>query len=145
MSSPIYLRPVLSTDLPIFYAQQLDEDAAQMAGFPSRDHGKFMAHWAKIMTDQAIIVRTILFEDQVAGNIVSFEQDDVREVGYWLGKEFWGKGIATRALALFLEVETTRPLYAAVAKHNLGSARVLEKCGFQHLKTADEEVIYRLA
>ncbi|MBE2184151.1 MAG: GNAT family N-acetyltransferase [Anaerolineae bacterium] len=143
-TNPIQLRPVLESDLPIFYQQQIDEEAAQMAGFPPRDHEKFMAHWAKNMADNRLILRTILFEEQVAGNIVSFEQDDVREVGYWLGKDFWGKGIATRALGLFLDVETVRPLYAAAARHNLGSIHVLEKCGFQHLKTADEEVIYRL-
>lgn len=140
----LHLRTVISADLPIFYEQQLDEEAAQMAGFPSRDHDKFMTHWAKIMADNTILLRTIVVEDQIAGNIVSFEQDDVREVGYWLGKEFWGKGIATRALALFLEVETARPLYAATALHNTGSGRVLEKCGFTLLKTADEEMIYRL-
>jgi len=53
-----------------------------------------------------------------------------REVGYWIGREFWGKGIATRALSQFLEIEKTRPLCAYVAKHNVGSRRVLEKCGF---------------
>jgi len=68
----------------------------------------------------------------------------VREVGYWLGKAYWGKGIATHALELFLEIETTRPLYAAAVKNNTGSIRVLEKCGFKFLKSADEEVIYRL-
>jgi RimJ/RimL family protein N-acetyltransferase len=53
-----------------------------------------------------------------------------REVGYWIGSEYWGKGIATRALAAFLEHDRTRPLHARVAKHNVASVRVLEKCGF---------------
>jgi hypothetical protein len=61
---------------------------------------------------------------------VSWNNTDGREVGYWLGREFWGQGIATQALALFLEEEPTRPLVAHVAKHNIGSRRVLEKCGF---------------
>ena len=75
-------------------------------------------------------VQTILFNGEVAGNIVCFEQLGEREVGYWLGKQFWGKGIATQALAEFLRSIETRPLYAHVAKHNIGSKRVLEKCGF---------------
>jgi RimJ/RimL family protein N-acetyltransferase len=66
----------------------------------------------------------------VAGNIVCWEQAGEREVGYWLGKEYWGKGIATRALKEFLEMVKTRPLMAHVAKRNIASRRVLEKCGF---------------
>jgi RimJ/RimL family protein N-acetyltransferase len=127
---PILLRDVITDDLPIFFEQQLDPIATQMAAFPARDRDAFMAHWAKIMADEANILQTILYGEQVAGNIVSWEHSGECEVGYWLGREFWGKGIATQALALFLEQVTTRPLYAYVAKHNLASIRVLEKCGF---------------
>ncbi len=66
----------------------------------------------------------------MAGHIVSWEQDGRRNVGYWLGQRFWGRGIATVALSAFLEIEQTRPLYAHVARHNVGSLRVLEKCAF---------------
>lgn len=89
-----------------------------------------MAHWAKIMADDSVVLKTILFNGQVAGNLVSFEISGEREVGYWIGKEFWGKGIATKALAEFLDYVKIRPLYAHVAKHNMASRRVLEKCGF---------------
>lgn len=53
-----------------------------------------------------------------------------REVSYWIGKEYWGKGIATRALSEFLSELTDRPLYARAAKDHLASLRVLEKCRF---------------
>jgi RimJ/RimL family protein N-acetyltransferase len=89
-----------------------------------------MAHWAKILADDTIIKRTIIYEGQVAGNIVCFGWQGKREVGYWLGREHWGKGIATAALGEFLGVVTERPLYAAAAKDNAASIRVLEKCGF---------------
>ena len=75
-------------------------------------------------------VKAILFDGHVAGNIVSWEQSGQREIGYWLGKEYWGKGIATKALAEFLGYVKIRPLVAHVAKHNIGSLRVLQKCGF---------------
>jgi RimJ/RimL family protein N-acetyltransferase len=130
MASKIQLRDVIETDLPVFFEQQLDPEAAQMAAFPSRNEEDFMRHWAKIMADQSVQIKTILFDGEVAGNIVCFEQLGEREVGYWLGKGFWGKGIATRALEEFLEEIKTRPLYAHVAKQNIGSKRVLEKCGF---------------
>jgi RimJ/RimL family protein N-acetyltransferase len=130
MTNNVVLRDVVASDLPIFYTQQLDPDATAMAAFPSRDRQSFMAHWAKIMADDSVVLKTILFNGQVAGNIVSWEQDSEREVGYWVGKEYWGKGIATKALMEFLNQVKTRPLVAHVAKHNVGSWRVLEKCGF---------------
>src|SRR5512139_4140666 len=130
MPTTILLRDVITNDLPIFFEQQFDPVANQMAAFPARDREAFMAHWTKILADESNILKTILFDGQVAGNIVSWEQSGEQDVGYWLGREYWGKGIATRALSLFLEHITTRPLYAHVAKHNIASRRVLEKCGF---------------
>jgi len=130
MTSDVLLRDVIESDLPIFFEHQLDPDATEMAAFPSRDRDAFMAHWAKIMADDSVMLKTVLFDGHVAGNIVSFEQSGKREVGYWIGKEYWGKGIATKALAAFLGHVKTRPLYAHVAKHNIGSRRILEKCGF---------------
>jgi len=130
MTNDILLRDVTESDLPIFFEQQLDPDATEMAAFPARDRDAFMAHWAKIMADDFVILKTILFDRQVSGNIVNFEMSGKQEVGYWIGKEYWGKGIATRALAAFLDHVKTRPLYAHVSKHNIGSRRVLEKCGF---------------
>ena len=147
MTNTVLLRDVVESDLPIFFEQQLDPVANQMAAFPARDREAFMAHWAKILADESNILKTILYGDQVAGNIVSWEQPDEgseREVGYWLGREYWGKGIATRALAAFLEHVTARPLYAYVAKHNLASIRVLEKCGFIITGKEAEEVILLL-
>lgn len=130
MNHNVILRDVIESDLPIFLEQQLDPDAIQMAAFPARDREAFMSHWSKIMADESVLVKTILYDGEIAGNIVCFVQLGEREVGYWLGKEFWGKGIATRALEKFLKEIRTRPLYAHVAKHNVGSRRVLEKCGF---------------
>lgn len=131
MTSAIILREVTDSDLPILYEQQLDPEATAMAAFPSRDKEAFYAHSKKIMADESKIFKAILFDDQLAGSIFSWEMEGNREVGYWLGREFWGKGIATQALAEFLKIVTTRPLSAHVAKHNIGSRRVLEKCGFK--------------
>jgi RimJ/RimL family protein N-acetyltransferase len=127
----VLLREVTEADLPVFFEQQLDPQATLMAAFPARERAAFMAHWTRIMADPTNILKTILFKGQVAGNIVSWDQDGKREVGYWLGRDFWGRGIATQALAALLDCVTTRPLYAHVAKHNLASQRVLEKCGFK--------------
>jgi len=129
-NNDVQLRDVIETDLPIFFEQQSDPESTEMAAFPSRSREGFMSHWAKLIADDSVLVKTIVFDGQVAGNIVCFEQLGEREVGYWLGKQYWGKGIATQALEEFLKQIKTRPLYAHVAKHNIGSRRVLEKCGF---------------
>lgn len=131
MSADVQLREVMDGDLQTLFEHQNDPVANQMAAFPARDHEAFMAHWAKIRLNRAGALKTILYNGEVAGHIVSFEMEGKREVGYWLGREFWGKGIATRALEQFLTIEKTRPLYGYVAKHNVGSRRVLEKCGFE--------------
>jgi RimJ/RimL family protein N-acetyltransferase len=83
-----------------------------------------------VIADDTVIVKTILFDGNVAGNIASWEQSGERLVGYWIGREYWGRGIATRALARFLEAVGARPITARVAKHNVAPIRVLEKCGF---------------
>jgi RimJ/RimL family protein N-acetyltransferase len=131
MSDHVQLRDVMADDLPIFFEQQLDPVATQMADFQPRDRDAFMTHWTtKVLRNDTATVRAILFNAQVAGNIVCWEQDGRWLIGYWLGREYWGKGIATQALSQFLQLVTTRPLYAYVAVHNLASRRVLEKCGF---------------
>jgi RimJ/RimL family protein N-acetyltransferase len=133
LSRRILLRDILESDLPIFFQQQLDPTANYMAAFTAKDpadRDAFTAHWIKILSDDTITKKTILFEGQVMGHVASFEQFGNLEVTYWIGKEYWGKGIATKALSAFLSCMKTRPLYARAAKDNSASIRVLEKCGF---------------
>lgn len=101
-----------------------------MVGFSPKTWEAFFTHWTKILGNADGTVRTILFNGHVAGSIVSFEEAGQREIGYWIGKEYWGQGIATEALSLFLDLVAIRPLYAHAAKHNVASQRVLAKCGF---------------
>lgn len=115
-----------------------------MAGFPLRTEEAHFTHWHKIMADGDNILCTVVVDGEVAGNMVSFMMDGVREVGYWLGREFWGRGIASAALEHFLQEVKPRPLYAHAAKTNPGSIRVLEKCSFILQGEDATEVIYRL-
>ena len=130
MAQKVELRDVIDADLPIFFAQQRDPEAARMAAFPPRDLPAFMAHWAKIRGDAKCVVQTIVGDGQVAGYVGSWLQAGDRLIGYWLGKAFWGQGVATRALALFVARLPALPLFAHVARTNPASIRVLEKCGF---------------
>ncbi len=127
------LRDVQEGDLAAFFEQQRDSVANHMAAFTAKDpadHDAFMTHWTKILGDDSITKRTILFGGQVVGHVVTFDRFGDREVSYWIGRDHWGKGVATKALAEFLGQVKTRPLYARAAKDNVASLRVLEKCGF---------------
>ncbi len=129
------LRNVFVEDLDTFYENQLDAKANRMAAFTAKnpaDRVAFDAHWAKILSDLSITNRTILYEGRIAGSIARYLRDGKPEVTYWIGREFWGKGIATAALKALLEVHKARPIHAAAAKDNVASIRVLEKCGFTH-------------
>jgi RimJ/RimL family protein N-acetyltransferase len=130
-TSEVRLRDVTADDLPIFFEHQCDPEAVAMAAFPVREREPFNAHWQRVLADEGTVNQTILAAGQVAGHLACFEHDGRREVGYWLGRAFWGQGVATRALALFLDVVSHRPLYAGVAEHNVASQRVLTKCGFR--------------
>ena len=140
----VSLRNVIDEDLPIFFEQQNDSVANEMAAFPARERDAFMAHWTKIRANTTGLIKTILYNGQVAGNIVSFDMGGQREVGYWLGREFWGKGIASQALAQFLTYEVTRPLYGVTVNHNIGSQNVLKKCGFEYSHEEKEEMFFIL-
>lgn len=130
MTSDVRLREVEEDDLAIFFDQQQDQATDRMAAFAARNRQSFRAHWTTILGDETVAKQTILYDGQVAGNIVGFDQVGERAVGYWFGRAYSGKDVAARALASFLEDDTTRPLYPNVAKHNIASLRVLRKCGF---------------
>jgi RimJ/RimL family protein N-acetyltransferase len=127
----VALRPVSESDLEVFYEHQRDPESVRMGAVPSRDHDACIAHWRTSLADESVTARTIEADGEVVGHVVSFERDGTREVGYWIAREHWGRGVASAALATFLAGEDTqRPLVARVAAHNRGSLRVLEKCGF---------------
>jgi RimJ/RimL family protein N-acetyltransferase len=126
----VILREVIDSDLPIFFEHQRDPEAVRMAAFCSREHEAFMTHWAKLRRTPSNIIRTIVVDGQVTGNIGSWSAEERRLIGYWIGREFWGRGVATAALAAFVAEVKERPLHAFVARHNVGSIRVLEKCQF---------------
>ena len=136
------LRAVDESDLEVFYEQQADPEASAMAIFPSRDREAFDEHWRRILADDSAVTRTIDADGEVAGQIGSWEADGRRYIGYWLGREFWGRGLASAALAEYVEELPERPLHAWVARSNVGSVRVLEKCGFEPVEARAEHDEY---
>ena len=97
----ITIREVESSDLETFYEHQLDAEAIRMAAFVGedpKDKVAFDAHWNKILNSSQNITRTIVAEGEVAGHITCYPDGENMEVTYWLGREFWGRGLATQAL-----------------------------------------------
>ena len=130
LSPPVQLRNVELADLPTLFRHQLDVDANRMAVANARDERSFNEHWAKILGDPTVVAKAIVVDGCVVGDINCFKMDGQDAVGYWIDREHWGRGIATRALGLLLEEVAIRPLHARVARTNVASVRVLERCGF---------------
>src|SRR5213593_702468 len=134
-TTEILLRDVTETDLPIFFEHQRDPAANFMAAFTSRDpadRDAFAAHWKRILNDDTVVVKTIVFEGNVVGSVATFVDKEFGkpEITYWIGKEYWGMGLATQALSKLLRDIRVRPIYGRAAKDNVASIRVMEKCGF---------------
>jgi RimJ/RimL family protein N-acetyltransferase len=136
MMSNVVLRELGEKHLAALFEHQLDPAANHMAAFGAKDpsdRGAFAEKWTKILGDGTITKRAILCDGEVMGCVMAFiaPWSEQLEVSYWLGRRFWGNGIATKALAELLRIVTVRPIYARAAKDNVASIRVLEKCGFE--------------
>ncbi|MEO6350455.1 MAG: GNAT family N-acetyltransferase [Candidatus Limnocylindrales bacterium] len=139
------VREVRESDIETFCEHRTDPEASAMGGFEPRDRDAVVARWHEIMADPNITAWTVVVGAAVAGNMVSWlHEKGHREIGYWIGREFWGRGVATEAVRLLLEIETRRPLEGWTAQHNLASGRVLEKNGFVYDRDEDGFRVFRL-
>ncbi len=129
----VRLRPVEESDLDELFRHQADPAWAEMVGMPARERDDFVAHMRRVVADPANISRVIESDGEVVGSIGTFPVGDVREVGYTVAREHWGRGIASAALALMLEEDPSRPLHAGTDPANAASRRVLEKAGFREV------------
>jgi RimJ/RimL family protein N-acetyltransferase len=132
-SGQLVLREIEDRDLGVLFEHATDPDAIRMAAFTSPeadDRTNFERRWTRLRSDSSTTNRVVEIDGRVVGHIASFDLEGQREVTYWIGREDWGRGIATRALHEFLQLETTRPLYGRAASDNVASIRVLTKCGF---------------
>lgn len=157
MTPDIHLRKTILSDLDYFFTFQLDEEANYIAAFGAKDpHDKesYIQKYAKFLDDPTIYMCTILVNGVIAGSIAQFVMHGDAEVTYWIDKTYWGQGIATAALRQLLSEVRIRPVFGRAVIDNIGSQRVLEKCGFVKVGTDKgfanarqaevEEVIYEL-
>jgi RimJ/RimL family protein N-acetyltransferase len=136
----VRLRDMVDGDMDGLFDQMRDPEGVWMAAFTAKDpddRAHFDAHMAKVRAAADVTMRTIVVDGRAVGHVASFPGEDVggREVTYVVDRSMWGQGVASRALALLLEIDTARPLYARAASDNLASLRVLEKAGFRKIGT----------
>lgn len=130
----ISLREFEENDLKIIFEQQLDTEANFMAAFTHKDptdFKRFSEHWKNNLSKEDTTTRIIIYDGRNIGYVAAYNLLEELHIGYWIDKKYWGKGIATEAVQLFLKIVATRPLKARVAFDNCGSIKVLEKCGFK--------------
>jgi RimJ/RimL family protein N-acetyltransferase len=148
--SMITIRPVDEADLETFFRHQSDPIASEMAVFGQRTHDDFIAHWRTILANPELFARAVLDDKALVGNVMSWSSDGMRYVGYWIDRDWWGRGVGTEALRQAVGEIKERPIWALVVVSNIGSQRVLEKNGFIRVKQQPspeggvEEYVYRL-
>jgi RimJ/RimL family protein N-acetyltransferase len=127
------LRPATEADFDLYFALQQDLVAVRMAAFTSADladRGEFDARWRRVLSEEGIVVKTVLVDGVAIGNVMWFAVDGVIEVSYWIARERWGRGYATEALRQLLTEVTERPVFARAAYDNVASQAVLKRNGF---------------
>ncbi len=138
MTEELRLRDVVEEDLEVFLAHEHDPENVRRSHFPPRERERLLTHWREsVMGDPTGLVQAVEVDGRLAGNVVAWWDGDRRFLGYVFGREFWGRGIGTRAVGRFLELERHRPLYADPYVGNTGSVRLLEKLGFRRTGDSD--------
>ena len=153
----IKLRPSVVADINNFFEYQLDTEANYLAAFTAKDQTDktaYLEQYTKLLYNPTVNMQTIVVDSNVVGTVTKFEINDETEVAFWIDKPFWGQGIATKALKMFLDIETKRPIFGHAAFDNFGSQKVLEQCcfvkigtekGFANARQAEiEEFVYKL-
>ncbi len=150
------LRQTIKDDLETLFRHQLDDEANRMAAFTPEDPSEktaYMEKWAKIVDGGEVNMQTILVDSTIVGSVLHFDMGHETNVSYWIGRAYWGKGVASKALAQFIAA-AKRPLFAQVAFDNIGSQKVLARNGFVRIRKESgfanargkeiEEFVYRL-
>ena len=139
----IHLRPVTKRDARSLYEHARDKEISRYTFVPHpytvEDALRFIRHSRK----QARAGKEYHFGIALnaTGQIVGMvgmehisQQHQRAEVGYWLGKSFWGRGYASEALRLMLKFAfehlKLNRITAGVMHPNTASARMLKRVGF---------------
>src|SRR5882762_9391752 len=119
MTGAVVLRDSTKEDLPVLFEFQRDPESVRMAAFTSAnpdDKEAYLGKSSRIIDSDECTMKTILVDGEIAGSAGSFVMEGDQEVTYWLGREYWGRGIATQALAELLREVKVRPIFGRTAE-----------------------------
>ena len=137
-SHEITLSATSIADLPTLFEFQLDSEAQYLAAFMpanAADKVTYIDKYTRFLADPTIFMKTIWIGDVIAGSIAKYETEGNAEITYWIDRKYWGRGLASTAIELFLNLESTRPIYGRTAFDNFGSQKVLDRAGFKKIGT----------
>jgi RimJ/RimL family protein N-acetyltransferase len=135
----VTLRPIDDSDLDALFDQMRDPESVRIAAFTAKDpddRETFDSRMAKSRTAPDGTMRAVIRDGRLVGSIASFVVEGETEITYWIDRSVWGRGIASQAVALFLDTVRVRPVYARAASDNVGSLKVLQRAGFKVVGTA---------
>ena len=149
------LRPWRESDLNDFYEYASVDGVGQMAGWnPHRnveESKTILSHFIEgkhvfALEYQGKVIGSLGVEEYNEENYPELDSLKGREIGYVLSKAYWGQGLMPEAVKavikwLFNE-EKLDFIIVGHFDHNAQSRRVIEKCGFQYIKTTKFETRY---
>jgi len=136
----LVLRPLGEADAPEIARLAGDWDVARMTGRIAFPYSEELARaWMNTIGDGEF-VRAVAYQDRLIGAVGYVEDDNgSAEIGYWIGKPWWGQGFATEAASALIDhCFTTAGLSRLTCCHfidNTASKRVIEKLGFAARRT----------
>ncbi len=111
---------------------------------PPKITKKFEQDWIKkeisnyILKEPKTLSFAIILNDKLIGIVnsgITDYENDATEIGFWIGEKYWGKGIMTNALKLFIKElnkkHRLKRIVARVVISNSASCKILKKCGFK--------------
>lgn len=140
----IMLRRWQENDADALFKYASDPDVGPRAGWPSHksvDESREIIKtvfntdtmWAVVLKDTGEAIGCAGYLPATNSNL-NIPSDEC-EVGYWIGKPYWGKGICTEALKLVIDYcfneKGFKALWGDYFPENPASGRVMEKCGFK--------------
>jgi ribosomal-protein-alanine N-acetyltransferase len=114
-----------------------DKMAEWASNIPYPYSDKDALDWLDSCLEQNCSPHAILLENDIVGCISYWPTDNKIEIGYWVGRQYWGKGICTRAIKLLMgqdQFPKGKVIVAEVAAENTASKKVLLNCGFSLTK-----------
>lgn len=154
----LILRPWSEEDAASLYKYACDAEVGPPAGWPPHDSVEFSRQVIREVFSAPYTFAVVLKETGEPVGCCGLVPDGARpdehigvndaEIGYWIGRPFWGNGLIPEAVRCLMQFCFCRlnmnSLWVAFNETNQKSRRVAEKCGFSfhHVKCGPKKEVY---